>query len=858
MKTIKLLLLMSLIALFVGLPAISMADTYSLAFDWEEDSYALTRVDEGVDTFTSVSVSMKMFDIYSDNTPGAPGVYYYLAKVSIPPGQEVTGASVVPTWGQTEELRYHLMPNRAGTHSTAYDENPLTAIPEYQFETSEFHQNPALYEQSYPEQLVKSFRTEYSMTGLGVASVLFAVQKYNPKSKVLSFMDRAILTLDLIYVDVEMPDTVTALELHRDIEIVTKAVNVNPEDVQDNLRSMTIMDTPLPVFCRQIDPPVLTSVIDVPGAQKIGTAIYLPQFEDEAGRWVDWQWYHARAYEHVSTEWIDGNYTGNTIWEKIAKYLYDMDTTYYNFSEVQFFGLVPAPLTCMMDCVPGEIDREADANIVGYSYHYFAVARPPFFCNADGDEIACEPGDFTTNRIYYNIGVFGATNQDEMNGMVDRDIGFNDDLSGIYGITVVTADQSTDSLVDSLVINTLNIPSQCVQLFFEGRDDVRGGFIENPNQSVAPLINPFVDEKYYGAFFGAGLPDILLTMRPFYLGDAYSYFDPIQIGQWSNGSGVQLFANSFGAVEPGPWFWYSYQYSLAHEDHLNRGSIDIGYNRESNWRTSAYTFNQFFRFLTPGSLRDSPNIPFSLAFGATNYSLYHIPGFNPHAMTYYGSVNAVNAAHTRLTIAWGDTLLPPTQVSCPCINEFFYIQVFKHDPYMGPDAPLEGVTVVALKDGEFLGSWITNEQGIVSGYISAAFTGQFNWCVFMASDQPANELYWSTSVGKQAPNIEENSNFKGAGETVSENVPVSYFLGQNYPNPFNASTNIKFGLPEPSEVTVEVFNINGRKVVTLVNEYLSAGYHNVSWHADNVSSGAYFYRIRANDFISQKKLVLVK
>jgi hypothetical protein len=74
-------------------------------------------------------------------------------------------------------------------------------------------------------------------------------------------------------------------------------------------------------------------------------------------------------------------------------------------------------------------------------------------------------------------------------------------------------------------------------------------------------------------------------------------------------------------------------------------------------------------------------------------------------------------------------------------------------------------------------------------------------------------------------------------------VPNSYALHQNYPNPFNPSTVIRYDLPYQSRVKLEVFNILGQKVVTLVDEVKPAGYKQAVWQGDLVSSGLYIYRL---------------
>jgi len=93
--------------------------------------------------------------------------------------------------------------------------------------------------------------------------------------------------------------------------------------------------------------------------------------------------------------------------------------------------------------------------------------------------------------------------------------------------------------------------------------------------------------------------------------------------------------------------------------------------------------------------------------------------------------------------------------------------------------------------------------------------------------------------------------------------PTQYFLSQNYPNPFNANTQISFALPKAGKVTLEVFNVLGQKVNTLVNEYMKAGTRIVNWdgrdaQGNNVSSGIYFYRLLAEDFKQTKKMLLIE
>jgi len=94
-------------------------------------------------------------------------------------------------------------------------------------------------------------------------------------------------------------------------------------------------------------------------------------------------------------------------------------------------------------------------------------------------------------------------------------------------------------------------------------------------------------------------------------------------------------------------------------------------------------------------------------------------------------------------------------------------------------------------------------------------------------------------------------------------VPDKFALEQNYPNPFNPVTTIQYQLPEAAHVRLEVYNMLGQRIRTLVNKKQDANYYTVQWKGltDNgtrTSSGVYFYKIEAGDFVKTKKLLLLK
>lgn len=96
------------------------------------------------------------------------------------------------------------------------------------------------------------------------------------------------------------------------------------------------------------------------------------------------------------------------------------------------------------------------------------------------------------------------------------------------------------------------------------------------------------------------------------------------------------------------------------------------------------------------------------------------------------------------------------------------------------------------------------------------------------------------------------------GSVTNVNIPKEFNLSQNYPNPFNPLTKINYSVPQNITVTLKVYDILGRLVKTLVNEYQNAGSYIVTFDGSGLASGIYFYKLEAGDFVQSKKMVLVK
>ena len=147
---------------------------------------------------------------------------------------------------------------------------------------------------------------------------------------------------------------------------------------------------------------------------------------------------------------------------------------------------------------------------------------------------------------------------------------------------------------------------------------------------------------------------------------------------------------------------------------------------------------------------------------------------------------------------------------------------------------------------------IANEKGLT---IIDANTPLLSFCSYFGdgvhpnaagADTIASVLY--RSISKAATSVEAR---------MTE-TPSLFSLCDNYPNPFNSSTKIEFQIPQDGNVTISVYNMLGKQVVTLVDRNMRSGIHQVTFDATKFSSGIYYYRIKAAGFSQVKKMMLLK
>ena len=133
---------------------------------------------------------------------------------------------------------------------------------------------------------------------------------------------------------------------------------------------------------------------------------------------------------------------------------------------------------------------------------------------------------------------------------------------------------------------------------------------------------------------------------------------------------------------------------------------------------------------------------------------------------------------------------------------------------------------------------------------------------------PSTSLYVGTGADLCAGTITINGTFNGGGTFCNQPVhveneddlgtPEEFSLSQNYPNPFNPITTIKYSIPQSSDVSLKVYDILGKEVAVLVDEYKTTGTYIANFSASRLASRVYFYQLRSGDFVEARKMILMK
>lgn len=161
------------------------------------------------------------------------------------------------------------------------------------------------------------------------------------------------------------------------------------------------------------------------------------------------------------------------------------------------------------------------------------------------------------------------------------------------------------------------------------------------------------------------------------------------------------------------------------------------------------------------------------------------------------------------------------------------------NPVWGANKTKSTTNFVRTRDDFDRRGWLYFNDTLDAKYptSSAAYTGS-------TSGGPVGDLNWWGLVG--------------IGDIPNDPIIADFQVKQNYPNPFNPSTKIEFVLSKAGDVRVEIYNLVGQKIATLMDEKLTAGEHSIVWDAKNVASGVYFYKVQLNNVSKTRKMVLMK
>ena len=279
---------------------------------------------------------------------------------------------------------------------------------------------------------------------------------------------------------------------------------------------------------------------------------------------------------------------------------------------------------------------------------------------------------------------------------------------------------------------------------------------------------------------------------------------------------------------------YKYIFTISGNSTINVGSVDNIYVSSSgngSWEISNYDSTQ--ASIPPDSDNDTVFVSAGNKLG--HFVLYFIAHYD-------GFRDTLIAKHVYVD--------NPTPVEMTSFTS----------SVSGRDVKLNWTTLSELNNSGF-----EIERSIVKGQTSNEWTK----VGFVSGSLTSTDIHnyefteKGLNTGKykfRLKQIDFNGNFEyfELAEEVNIGTPDKYELSQNYPNPFNPVTNLEFGIPEFGFVSLKIYDVIGRELVTLVNEIKEPGYYKIRFNAADLSSGVYFYKMTSGDFVAVKKFVVLK
>ena len=314
------------------------------------------------------------------------------------------------------------------------------------------------------------------------------------------------------------------------------------------------------------------------------------------------------------------------------------------------------------------------------------------------------------------------------------------------------------------------------------------------------------------------------------------------------------------------------------------GQVNIGAPGQSSWEFTGHPFQlQFDATVIPNG-----NSPAAGSFGGATHTTYSMPTFAGVTSETWVHLSVGNGAYsdlgtytsvtsfgfttnTTIEIAPSETIL---QLPLNFGASWSQTGVRSFDVAISgiPGGQQHDINYTFTRTVDAWGS-LTMPNGTVENVLRIKIESELSNSISSASGLSFHFISPSGSsvtVVASDPNAPDNGTISAESVTwyygngtpsdveQLDELANSFSLAQNYPNPFNPVTNIQYSIPQASYVTLKVYDVLGNEIATLVNEKLSAGVYNSRFDGAALSSGIYFYTLKADNFADTKKLILVK
>jgi photosystem II stability/assembly factor-like uncharacterized protein len=217
-----------------------------------------------------------------------------------------------------------------------------------------------------------------------------------------------------------------------------------------------------------------------------------------------------------------------------------------------------------------------------------------------------------------------------------------------------------------------------------------------------------------------------------------------------------------------------------------------------------------------------------------------------------GSVYSIGLCGTNLFAGSWERIFRTTDYGANWFEVYYEFQVIWSLTVTGTNLFAGSHWSFLLPGPEISGVLLTTDLGINWIPVNDGFPSQLNYVTSLA----VKDSFLFAAVRPSIWKRPLSEMITSVGQELTQ--PAEFILEQNYPNPFNPTTTISYSIPKYSDVSIKIFDVLGNEIETMVNEEKPAGNYNVTWYAEQLPSGVYFYQLQAREFVQVKKMLLLK